>query len=268
MAQIIATKRAMTQVWTKSGKRLPVTVLNVKRNVLLQAKEDGKALVGYGERRLKNTPKPLMGTLKKANVKQGVYRVRQVDTDVQGKTPGAEIKASELFQVGNIVDVTGTSKGLGFAGVVKLFKFKGGPRTHGQSDRLRAPGSIGAGTTPGRVYKNKRMSGRGGNKTVTVENLRVIAINDEIGELTVSGLVPGSMNSMVIVTKVADGETFEGLFTKEDTKKQKKLEVMEEVKETPEAEQAQAPEAPAPEPDVKKEPKKPGNGKEKEGKKA
>lgn len=215
MAQLLATKRSMTQMWTKSGKRMPVTVLKIERNILLETKESGKSLIGYGEKRLKNTKKPLMGLLKKSNVEKGVKSIKELTTSIEGKTIGMEIKPSEVFTVGDIVDVTGISKGSGYTGVMKLHGFHGGPKTHGQSDRARSPGSIGAGTTPGRVYKNKRMAGRGGSDVVTVENLRIVSVNDDTMEIFVKGLVPGTINGQVTITKIAGDSKFEGMFVKE-----------------------------------------------------
>lgn len=234
MAQIIATKRAMTQMWTTSGKRIPVTVLHAERNVVLSVKEDGKALIGYGTKRLKNTSKPAQGLLKKSNVENGVRRMKELSMNTEGKNPGMEVTPSELFTVGDIVDVSGVSKGSGFTGVMKLHGFHGGPKTHGQSDRARAPGSIGAGTTPGRVYKNKRMAGRGGSDNVTVENLQIIKIDGQ--DVFVKGLVPGTINGSVVITKVkADGK-FEGLFAKVVATPEAIVEVehKEEVVEQPE----------------------------------
>jgi large subunit ribosomal protein L3 len=104
-----------------------------------------------------------------------------------------------IFQVGTWVDVTGSSKGCGFAGVVKRHHFSGGPKTHGQSDRLRAPGAISAGTTPGRVFKGVRMAGRMGDARVTVHNLEVLVVDPERGLLVVRGAVPGAKNGLLII---------------------------------------------------------------------
>ena len=110
-----------------------------------------------------------------------------------------------MFAVGELVDVAATSKGKGFAGVVKRYHFRGGPKTHGQSDRHRRPGSIGSGTTPGRVYKGLRMAGRMGNERVTVQNLRVLQIDPERNLLVLHGAVPGPTNGLVTVHKAAKG---------------------------------------------------------------
>jgi len=114
---------------------------------------------------------------------------------------GDKIRVDEVFKVGDKVKVTGWSKGKGFTGVVKRWHFKGGPRTHGQSDRERAPGSIGQTTTPGRVYKGKKMAGRAGGKRVTISGLTITNIDQDI--LEVKGLVPGPKNGLLIVQKYA-----------------------------------------------------------------
>jgi large subunit ribosomal protein L3 len=111
-----------------------------------------------------------------------------------------------IFAVGEIVDVVGTSKGKGFAGVVKRYHFRGGPKTHGQSDRHRRPGSIGSGTTPGRVYKGLRMAGRMGDERVTVQNLRVLQVDTERNLLVLRGAVPGPANGLVTVRKAVKGK--------------------------------------------------------------
>jgi len=114
---------------------------------------------------------------------------------------GDTIKAEEIFQKGDRVQVQGISKGKGFAGVVKRWNFKGGPRTHGQSDRLRAPGSIGQGTDPGRVRKGKKMPGRMGGEKVTIKNLKVFKVDGENNEIWITGLVPGGRKGLIKITK-------------------------------------------------------------------
>lgn len=115
---------------------------------------------------------------------------------------GDVIKASDIFKPGDVINVTGISKGKGYAGGVKRYHFKGGPRTHGQSDRERAPGSIGSTTTPGRVYKGKRMAGRMGHERITVKNLQVVFVDDN--NILVKGLVPGGRNTLLMLKKVKD----------------------------------------------------------------
>jgi hypothetical protein len=136
---------------------------------------------------------------------------------------GSAVVVEEVLSAGDIVDVSGVSKGKGYAGVVKRHHFKGGPKTHGQSDRHRAPGSIGQSTTPGRVYKGKRMAGRMGAEDVTVKNLEVIDIQD--GVLVVKGLVPGHISSIVTITRRGVNKKHMGLF-----KVEVEAEVVEELK--------------------------------------
>ncbi|MFC1711866.1 50S ribosomal protein L3 [Patescibacteria group bacterium] len=116
--------------------------------------------------------------------------------------PGDTIKVNEVLKAGDKIAVTGITKGKGFAGVVKRWGFKGGPRTHGQSDRQRAPGSIGQGTDPGRVWKGKKMPGHMGNITKTIKGLKVYKINEEKNELWLTGLVPGNKSGLIKITKV------------------------------------------------------------------
>lgn len=228
MNTLFAIKKATHQHWTASGKRIPVTVLFLQDNVVV-SKTDDKTIIGFSKKKLSRSSKPQLGMLKKSNIAYGVRTIREVTGTIE-KQAGDMIVPSDVFSVGDIVKVTGTSKGLGFAGVVKRHGFAGGPKTHGQSDRERAPGSIGNRTTPGRVFRNKRMAGRGGNKTVTVENLQVVALNNDTKELWVRGVVPGAISNTVTITKVSDGK-FEGLF--ERSAKQPVIEVVEEIVEAP-----------------------------------
>jgi large subunit ribosomal protein L3 len=148
--------------------------------------------------------KPAGGHLKKAGVPAVKYlREFQVDNP-ETYNEGQQIDVS-VFTVGDKVDVTGTSKGKGFAGVVKRHHFNGGPKTHGQSDRTRAPGSVGAGSTPGRIFKGIRMAGHMGNERVTVQNLRVALVDPEKNLIGVRGAVPGSKNGLVIINEAVKG---------------------------------------------------------------
>ncbi|MEK7458704.1 MAG: 50S ribosomal protein L3 [Patescibacteria group bacterium] len=228
MNTLLAIKKATHQNWTSSGKRIPVTVLSVGGNVVI-SKAETKTTIGFGKKKDSRSKKPQLAMLKKLGIAFGVKTIREISGTTE-RLAGDTIVPFDVFTVGDIVKVTGTSKGMGFAGVVKKYGFAGGPKTHGQSDRERAPGSIGNRTTPGRVFKNKRMSGRGGNKTVTVENMQVVAINNETYEIWVKGLVPGAIHNMVSITKVREGK-FEGLF---DRKKMvAKIETVEMKEETP-----------------------------------
>jgi large subunit ribosomal protein L3 len=228
ITQILATKRHMTQAWTADGVRIPVSVLRAGDCMIIKpGNKTGKLLVGASAKKLKNVNKPQRSQLEKAGFSIGFRKMAEVtvdaDTAAESLTPGTKINASDVLAVGDMVKVTGISKGTGFTGVVKLWGFAGGPRTHGQSDRERAPGSIGSGTTPGRVYKNKKMAGRGGNETVTVLGLQVVAINGD--DVWVKGLVPGAMNGIVTITKTGTGK-FAGLI---ETKKaiEEKVEAVE-----------------------------------------
>jgi large subunit ribosomal protein L3 len=219
---IFATKRGMSQVWTNTGKRKPVTKCYVDDNIVIGKQEciavnrKTKDLqkqpclifeIGYGKKKLKNTPKPLKEKIKKSGFSFGIKQVRGIkifDTDkAEELSPeiGSSLNLSDTFEVGDVVKVTGTTKGKGFAGVVKKFKFKGGPRTHGQRDRERAPGSIGAMTDPGRVWKGKKMPGRLGGDQRTVKNLVVLHIDPEKNELWLSGPIPGHQNSIIRIVK-------------------------------------------------------------------
>jgi large subunit ribosomal protein L3 len=143
--------------------------------------------------------KPLQGHLKAAG--RLVRFMRELATsDIASHTVGDVVNA-DIFKVGEKVDIAGTSKGRGFTGVVKRYGFRGGPSTHGQSDRHRAPGSIGSGTTPGRVWKGMRMAGRMGNDRVTVQNLEIVEVDVERHLLLVKGSVPGAKNGLVLVQR-------------------------------------------------------------------
>ncbi len=210
----------MTQAWTKSGKRIPVTVLKADDCMVVgKASTEGKIQIGGSVKKLKNMHKPQRASLEKAGVSVGFRKVCEVTASDADLTLaiGTKIAPQQVLSLGDIVKVTGTSKGSGFTGVVKRHGFKGGSRTHGQADRERAPGSIGAGTTPGRVYKNKRMAGRAGNERVTVEGLQVVALNEQTGEVWVKGLVPGAMNGIVLITKV-ESTSFDGLLSTDAVK--------------------------------------------------
>ncbi|KKS81007.1 MAG: 50S ribosomal protein L3 [Candidatus Woesebacteria bacterium GW2011_GWC1_43_10b] len=161
--------------------------------------------LGFGKKKIKNVTKPLQGHLKGAineKEKTAPRFLREVRLDKEPELKvGDVVKVSDIFKVGDTVQVTGMSKGKGFAGAVKRWKFAGGPKTHGQSDRHRAPGAIGQGTTPGRVFKGKRMAGRMGFDKITVKNLKVIGIEPEKSEILISGPVPGTPSRVLMITK-------------------------------------------------------------------
>lgn len=208
-------KHQTSQVWDSKGKRLAVTKIKAKPVVVTQVKtaeSDGYHAIQLAIHN-NNRPlnKPLSGHLKPSHVSATPRFVREVRLNKASEHKvGDKIAIDQVLSPGDIVYATGTSKGRGFTGVVKRWGFAGGPKTHGQSDRQRAPGSIGQGTDPGRVHKGKKMPGRSGNQTITVKNLKVVYVDPDGHEIWVSGTVPGSIGSLITLNKRYDGE-FKGL---------------------------------------------------------
>ncbi|GAB5557303.1 MAG: 50S ribosomal protein L3 [Schleiferiaceae bacterium] len=206
MPGLIGKKIGMTSIFSPEGKNLPCTVLEVGPCVVTQVKSedvDGyRAIqIGYGEKKEKNTPKAEVGHFKKAGTtpKKRVAEFR--DYEMEDINLGDTLTV-DIFAEGEFVDIAGTSKGKGFQGVVKRHNFAGvGQATHGQHNRLRAPGSIGAGSDPSRVFKGMRMAGRMGGTAVKIQNLQVLKVDVEKNLLIVKGSVPGARNSFVIVEK-------------------------------------------------------------------
>ncbi|MBQ1185474.1 MAG: 50S ribosomal protein L3 [Muribaculaceae bacterium] len=205
MPGLLGKKIGMTSVFSADGKNIPCTVIEVGPCVVTQIKtveNDGYAAVqlGFQEKKEKHTTKPEAGHFKKA----GVAPMRHL-AEFKSFTEVPELGATitvDIFQEGGFVDVVGTSKGKGFQGVVKRHGFGGvGQRTHGQHNRLRAPGSIGACSYPAKVFKGMRMAGQTGNERVTVQNLQVIKVLPEHNVLMIKGSIPGSKGSIVIVEK-------------------------------------------------------------------
>ena len=211
---IIGKKTDQTQSFLENGQRIPVTEIAVLENVVLQVKTQEKdfyTAVQLGTGVKKKPTKAQLGHVKKTGRKVAPLQIKEVRVNAaEGDLPNAGdvVALDEVFKPGDIVQVTGTSKGKGFAGTVKRHNFRGGPKTHGQSDRHRAPGAIGQGTTPGRVYKGKRMAGRMGTETVTVKNLTIVDVDPKEGKLFVSGLVPGHKNAWVYITRVGERKKF------------------------------------------------------------
>ena len=199
---ILGKKIGMTQIF-EDGKVVPVTVIEAGPNFVLQTKtteKDGYVAiqVGFGEKREKNTTKPLMGIFNKAGVKpQRFVKELRVES-VEGYTLGQEIKVDVLGTT-EFVDITGTSKGKGTAGVMKRHNFHGNRATHGVSRNHRLGGSIGNSSTPGEVYKGRKMAGRMGNEKVTVQNLKVVRVDVENNLLLVKGAVPGAKNGYLTI---------------------------------------------------------------------
>jgi large subunit ribosomal protein L3 len=206
MTGILGKKIGMTSIFDENGESIPCTVIEAGPCTVVQIKtkeRDGyEALqLGYEEKKANLVTKPAAGHFKKAGAKPTRMMREFRGFDVTKFTIGAEIRVEALFTKGDIVSVQGTSKGRGFQGVVKRHHFGGGFRTHGQSDRERAPGSIGSSSYPSRVFKGMLMAGRMGGETVTVKNLRVVQVIEESNLLLIRGSVPGFNNSYVAIHK-------------------------------------------------------------------
>ena len=200
---IVGIKRGMTRVFTEDGVSIPVTVVEADPNRITQLKTadvDGYEAVQVttGSRKANRISKAEAGHFKKANVEagRGLWEFRV--NSLEGFEIGGEVKV-EVFEEGQKVDVTGTSKGKGYAGVIKRWNFRGQDTTHGNSLAHRAPGSIGQNQTPGRVFKGKKMSGHMGAERVTVQTLEVVRVDAERNLLLIKGAVPGATGGDVIV---------------------------------------------------------------------
>jgi len=197
---IIGKKIGMTRVFIQ-GKAIPVTVIEVKPNYVVRLKTEDKdgynaVVLGTEERKEKNTPKPLLAIFKKANLKPLRYLREFPLKEGENLELGQEIRVENVFEKGDLIDITGKSKGRGFTSVMKRWDFAGFPRSHGHRYH-RAVGSIGCRTEPGRVWKTKRMAGHYGNETVTVLGLEVVDIIPEKNVILVKGSVPGHTNSIL-----------------------------------------------------------------------
>ena len=202
---IVGRKAGMTRIFTDDGVSVPVTVISVDPNRVTQIKTvegDGyRALqVTTGERRASRVTRPLAGHFAKAGTEsgRGLWEFRLADGEGDGIEVGSEIKV-DIFETGQTVDVSGTSIGKGFAGVIKRYNFSMQDATHGNSLSHRAPGSIGQCQTPGRVVKGKKMSGQMGNVKRTTQNIKVVSVDTERNLLLVKGSVPGSKGGDVII---------------------------------------------------------------------
>lgn len=200
---LIGKKVGMAQIFDTAGSAIPVTLIEAGPCYVTQIRKpenDGYSAVqlGFGEAKPKRLTGGQLGHLKRNNLPplRFLREFRAKDLQVQ---EGDRVTVDMLFKVGEHVDVIGTSKGKGFAGAVKRYHFHGGPKTHGQSDRHRAPGSRGSTTTPGRVYKGARGPGHMGSDRVTAQNLKVVLVDAERNLLGVNGAVPGPKNGLVLV---------------------------------------------------------------------
>ncbi len=198
---LIGRKIGMTQVFQADGTMVAVSVLAVEPNTVTRLRttaRDGYTAVQLGIEPSKRLTKPEAGQLE-GLPQVATIREFRID-DVDGYEVGQQLGVAELFAAGDLVDVTGVSKGKGFAGHIKRHHFKRGPKTHG-SDHHRAPGSIGPGTTPGRVYKGMKMAGHMGDHRATVKKLRVVRTDAERNLLLVKGTLPGSKHALILVKK-------------------------------------------------------------------
>ena len=205
MVGILGKKLGMTQIFSEDGLAIPVTIVEAGPCKVVQVKtleNDGYSAVqlGFEKKPERLVNKPMMGHFRKHKVEPFRFLREFRDFPEEYCEVGKEVTV-EVFEEGDIVKVTGISKGKGFQGVVKRHGFGGGPRTHGQSDRLRAPGSIGASAFPSRVIKGLRMAGRMGGKQVTVKGLTIVKIDKENNLLFIKGAVPGARNSLLIIRR-------------------------------------------------------------------
>jgi large subunit ribosomal protein L3 len=197
---LLAKKLGMTQIFDDAGRVVPVTVLKVGPCVVTQVKtpeRDGYEAVQVGFEDSKRLNSPERGHRRPAGSSSRYLREIKAD-DIAGYSVGQVLDCT-MFSAGDRVDVTGISKGKGFAGVVKRHGFAGGPKTHGQSDRHRAPGSIGSSAYPGRVFKNLKMAGQMGNERVTVQNLEVVRVDSDKDVVLVRGAVPGADSGLLMI---------------------------------------------------------------------
>jgi len=212
MNTLFGTKGTMTQTFIE-GSRIPVTKIFLGPCTVTQIKNEKTdsywaVQLSLGNKKIKNITKPLQGHSKKSNTTPRYVKEIRLKEEPTYKV-GDVIKVSDIFSAGDIVSVTAINKGKGFEGGVRRFNFKGGPKTHGQSDRHRAPGSIGQTTTPGRVYRGKKMAGRMGGVQVTIKNIHVIAVDDATNEILVSSPIPGRPGRFMTVTKTKSGSLHE-----------------------------------------------------------
>ncbi len=209
MKAIIGRKLGMTQMFGEDGSAIPITVLEAGPCFITQiktAERDGYSAlqIGYGTRKPRNVNQPLKGHMEKAG--KGYFQVlREVQIDQPGEFELGQGFTTDIFQVGENIDVIGTSKGKGFAGTIKRWGFSRGPTTHGCKN-IREPGSTGMATFPGRVLKGKRMAGQKGNKRVTVMNLKIVDIRPEENLMFVKGAVPGANNGVILIRKTNRGK--------------------------------------------------------------
>jgi len=204
---LLGTKLGMTQLWDENNKVVPVTVIDASTNVVTQvrsADKDGYTALqlGFGEIKASKVTKPMAGQFDRAGVTPRKHLVEIRTSDAETFSLGQDIGA-DIFAAGDVIDVTGTSKGKGFAGVMKRHGFHGVSASHGSHRNHRKPGSIGGCATPGRVFKGMRMAGRMGSETITTQNLTVHSVDAEKGLILVRGAVPGARGTLVLLRSAA-----------------------------------------------------------------
>jgi len=213
---LVGRKVGMTRIFTPEGDSIPVTVLDVSDNRVTQIKTvetDGYTAVqvAFGARRASRVTKPLAGHLAKAGVQAGeILKEFHIDTAKAGELSNGAVIGTDIFEVGQKVDVQGTSIGKGYAGTIKRYNFASGRATHGNSRSHNVPGSIGMAQDPGRVFPGKRMTGHLGDDTVTVQNLEIARIDAERNLLLVRGAVPGAKGGKVFVTPAVNARAMKG----------------------------------------------------------
>ena len=213
---LVGRKVGMTRIFTPEGDSIPVTVLDVSDNRVTQIKTvetDGYTAVqvAFGTRRASRVTKPLAGHLAKAGVQAGeVLKEFPIDTAKAGELSSGTVIGTDIFEVGQKVDVQGTSIGKGYAGTIKRYNFASGRASHGNSRSHNVPGSIGMAQDPGRVFPGKRMTGHLGDETVTVQNLEIARIDAERNLLLVRGAVPGAKGGKVFVTPAVKTRAVKG----------------------------------------------------------
>ncbi|CAG1771972.1 50S ribosomal protein L3 [uncultured bacterium] len=202
MNAILGKKIGMTQVYTENGNAIPVTVVDVSNNVVAKVLNtaDKATHIELGKDKRKITNKADNGNYKILNFVPRFKKVFKLIENEAAPEVGTEVKA-DIFSVGDKVQVTAPTKGKGFQGVVKRWGFAGGPRTHGASDRERAPGTLGTRTIPGRVFKGKKMGGHMGTRTKTISGLKIVKVMAEENLIAVEGAIPGPNKGYVIIKK-------------------------------------------------------------------
>lgn len=238
---LLGIKKGMTSTYDYRGRRTGATIIEVAPNFVTQIKtadsKDGYNAIQVAIGDKKSVKQPQIGHFKKAGLDKKFRWVREirihkdVENSLEGLETGQEIKASDVISAGDLVKVTGVSKGKGFQGGVRRHGFHGGPKTHGQSDRHRAPGSIGTGTTPGRVLKGKKMAGHMGVDTVSVLGLEVIKVDKANNLLVVKGGIPGANGSLIRIEKQG---ALKGYVAPEETEEEvTEAAIVEEANEQP-----------------------------------